>query len=68
MKIKKKLLTEDKKKYARDYYIKNKLLKQEYCKNYYQDNKLMIKNNTKNNKPTLPKTYTKINKEVIIIF
>ena len=68
MKIKKKLKTEDKKKYARDYYIKNKKLKQEYCKNYYQENKFVIKNNSKFNKPTLPKKFKLIKGEFILIF
>jgi len=68
MKIKKKLKTENKKKYARDYYMKNKHLKQKYCKNYYQENKFIIKKNTKLNKATLPKEFKLIKGDFILIF
>jgi len=68
MKIKKKLKTEDKKLYAKEYYIKNIEVKRKYCRNYYQSNKEMIKNNTKKNKSKLPNEFTKIYVNTHIIF
>ena len=58
----------DRKEYARNYYLNNKEKKKIYYDNYYKSNKTWILKNNLNNKAKLPSIFSKEIKKVVISF